>query len=86
MSRKRRRQAPLPEAPAWEQRTITLIGDRAETQRICDEWRAEGWQVMTIDPGPPTAAGNVTHVVRVAVPPPGWAPAEQLLDRLDIEG
>jgi hypothetical protein len=34
---------------------------------------------MTIDDGPPTAAGHRTHVVRVAVPPVGWQSAEQLL-------
>jgi hypothetical protein len=86
MPRKRRRQSSLPDVPTWDQRTITLIGDRSETLRICDEWRAEGWQVMAIDLGPPTAAGDPTHVVRVAVPPPGWVSGEQVLHRLEAEG
>lgn len=86
MSRKRRRQSSMPEAPAWDQRTITLIGDRSETLRICDEWQAEGWQIMAIDQGPPTAAGDATHVVRVAVPPPGWMSGDELLRQLELEG
>jgi hypothetical protein len=86
MPRKRRRPSPVPEAEAWDQRTITLIAGRSETRRICDEWQAEGWQVMAIDQGPPTPAGDPTHVVRVAVPPPGWVSSEQLLRQLELEG
>jgi hypothetical protein len=73
----------LPDVPAWDQRTITLIGERPDVERICEEWRKEGWQVMAIDPGQPTAAGHPTHVVRVAVPPTGWLSAERLLAELE---
>lgn len=83
MLRRRRTPSLLPDVPAWDQRTITLIGERPEVERICEEWRTEGWQVMTIDPGQPTAAGHVTHVVRVAVPPAGWLSEERLLAELE---
>jgi hypothetical protein len=84
---RRRRDLPLlPPAPAWDQRTITLIGDRAQVERICAEWRREGWQVLTVDKAEPTLAGHPTHVVRVAVPPSGWRTDEQLLADLDLEG
>jgi hypothetical protein len=63
---------PDPLAPVpWKVRTITLIGDRAETDRICRDWTEHGWNVMTVDAGAPTSAGHPTHVVRLAVPPHG---------------
>jgi hypothetical protein len=77
--RKRRPQPSLPPALSWQQRTITLIGERPEITRICQEWELEGWQVLTVDAGAPTAAGHPTHVVRVAVPPSGWRTPEELL-------
>jgi hypothetical protein len=77
--RKRRTQSVVPAPPVWDQRSIILVGSRADVERICRDWEAEAWQVMTIDDGPPTAAGHTTHVVRVAVPPVGWQSAEQLL-------
>jgi hypothetical protein len=77
--RKRRTQPVVPAPPVWDQRTITLIGSRADVDRICRDWEAVGWQVMTIDDGPPSAGGHRTHVVRVAVPPVGWQTSEQLL-------
>lgn len=61
---------PLP----WQRRTITLIADRAETERLCAGWEQEGWLVMTIDETTPTVSGHATHTVRVAVPPVGWQP------------
>ena len=80
MPRKRPRELPVPQE--WQRRTITLIAGRAEVERVCAEWRAEGWQVMTIDTAPPTPAGHEAHVVRVAVPPPGWKSNEALLGDL----
>jgi hypothetical protein len=77
--RKRLTQPLDPAPPVWDQREITLIGGRADVERICRDWEAEGWQVMTIDDGPPSAAGHRTHMVRVAVPPVGWQTTEQLL-------
>ena len=73
----------LPPVPEWSRRTITLIADRAEVERICQEWRDEAWQVLAIDEGPPTPAGHVTHTVRVAVPPRGWLSNEELLAQLE---
>lgn len=83
MLRKRRPASVVPTAPVWHQRTITLIGDRPEITRICQEWELEGWQVLTVDAGPAAAGGHPTHVVRVAVPPAGWRTAEQLLGDAD---
>lgn len=51
--------------------------------RVCDEWTAESWQVMAVDEGPQTPAGQTTHVVRVAVPPAGWGTDEDLLHDLE---
>lgn len=70
-----------PAAP-WEQRTIALIADRAGTDRVCSDWEAEGWLVMTIDVAEPTVTGHPVHVVRVAVPPPGWRSRDTLLAEL----
>ena len=69
----RRRRPPILKLGSrpWATRTITLIATRSETDRICAEWTAEGWQVLTVDEGEPTLTGHPTHVVRVAVPPPG---------------
>ena len=79
-----RRRRPLSaDDGAWERRTITLIGTRAQVLRICDEWGDEGWQVMALDTGDVTPAGHETHVVRVAVPPLGWRSNEQLLQELE---
>jgi hypothetical protein len=71
MLRRRRSPNPLGPQQPWPTRTITLIATGAETLRICDEWTVAGWQVMTVDEGEPSATGHPTHVVRVAVPPPG---------------
>jgi hypothetical protein len=60
-----------------------VVGSRSEVRRICDGWTAEGWQVMTVDTGAATPAGHATHVVRVAVPPPGWQSSEELLEHLE---
>jgi hypothetical protein len=78
----RRRRPQQAAGPSWQQRTITLIGSRDETLRICDAWAAESWRVMTVDEGPQTPGGHPTHVVRVAVPPVGWRSDEELLDEL----
>ena len=72
-----------PEVAGWGQRSITLIGDRAEVERICADWRQEGWQVLTVDAAEPTSAGYPTHLVRVAVPPAGWRSNEDLLSELE---
>jgi hypothetical protein len=56
----------------WSQRVIALIHDRPTTERICADWQAAGWTVMTIDEVEPTRDGHPVHVVRLAVPPPGW--------------
>ena len=79
----RRRRLDVPEERSWQQRTITLIGTREQTMRVCDEWAAESWQVMAVDEGPQTPTGQVTHVVRVAVPPPGWRTDGDLLQDLE---
>jgi hypothetical protein len=83
--RKRASRQVLPSEPVWDQRTIMLVGERPEVQRICREWEDVGWQVMTIDQGPPTDAGHATHVVRVAVPPLGWQTTRQLLAEPEVE-
>jgi hypothetical protein len=67
----------------WQQRTIMLAGDRGQTERVCARWAEAGWKVLTIDAGEPTPSGQPTHVVRVAVPPPGWLSDEDLLRELD---
>jgi hypothetical protein len=70
--RRRRRTDLLGPQQPWPTRTITLIATREETKRICGEWTDVGWQVMAVDESSPSATGHPTHVVRVAVPPPGW--------------
>jgi hypothetical protein len=56
----------------WEQRTITLLHDREETDRICRGWEEVGWCVLAIDTF--DRVDHAAHVVRVAVPPPDWDP------------
>jgi hypothetical protein len=60
--------------PVWSTRAITLIHDRETTERICADWEAAGWMIMTIDEAEPAKTGQPAHIVRVAVPPPGWPP------------
>ena len=71
--RRRRPVDPLGPQQPWVVRRITLIADRPDTARICDDWVAAGWDVLTVDEGKPSLTGHPTHVVRVAVPPPGWS-------------
>ncbi|MFN2538161.1 MAG: hypothetical protein ABR549_08415 [Mycobacteriales bacterium] len=84
-NRRRPRSSAFARGAVWESRTITLIADRPEVERICLEWQAEDWKVITVDEGPPTASGHVTHVVRVAVPPRGWISDQRVLAELDLE-
>ena len=70
----------------WDQRAITLIHDRATTERICADWEAAGWLVMAIDTGPPDPSGLPTHVVRLAVPPSGWRSLAELVAEQDEAG
>ena len=72
-SRRSRQPDALGPQQPWDTRTIVLVGDRAEADRICGDWTSAGWQVMTVDESAPTATGLPTHTVRVAVPPTGCA-------------
>ena len=77
--RKRHEPTMLPSERPWSTRTSTLVGDLTTVDRVCRDWTAEGWQVLTVDVGPPTPGNHPTFVVRVAVPPLGWRTNEQLL-------
>jgi hypothetical protein len=70
----------------WQQQTLTVIGRRDDLEQACFNWRAAGWNVMTIDAGPSTEDGRPTHLVRVAIPPAGWTSMDAWLHDLSDHG
>jgi hypothetical protein len=73
-------------ATAWEQRTLTVIGQRDDLDQACFNWRAADWNVIAVDAGPPTDDGRPTHLVRVAIPPAGWTSMGTWLHDLSEHG
>jgi len=48
-------------AGPWTTRTITLIGDRTEADRICADWEDVHWVMLSITPGSPIRADTHAH-------------------------